>query len=225
MKTREEVRALTRTLSCTCRSYEFSQDSTETTTCRKQSVGWVLLGGGVLRRARRGAARTRESLPHGRFRGKRPRGSDWIAGRERPATCDVRRSTADGRDVGGRTSNVERPERGEPAARERGLPERRPVDITTESTESTEGPDARKARSGEGPSRGAARNDECRPRRSRAAAFSRRVAGWGPRHAAGRRARRRAGSGRSGGPRSCRSPSCRRSRRPSARCPSRPARS
>ena len=121
MKTREEVRALTRALSCTCRSYEFSQDSTETTTCRKQSVGWVLLGGGVLRRARRCVARTRQKIPEPPCRGKRDL---------RPVDdCDVRRPTADNRDVGGRTSNVERPKRGED------FPEGRPGDITTESTE------------------------------------------------------------------------------------------
>ena len=53
------------------------------------------------------------------------------AGR-RPAFRDVRLPTADNRDVGGRTSNVERPKRGED------FPGGRPGDITTESTESTE---------------------------------------------------------------------------------------
>ena len=67
---------------------------------------------------------TRRKIPEPSCRGKRDL---------RPVDdCDVRRPTADNRDVGGRTSNVERPKRGED------FPGGRPIDITTESTESTE---------------------------------------------------------------------------------------
>lgn len=51
--------------------YEFFQDSQQTTTCRKQSVGSGLLGGGVLRvDARRSAARQDGSIAEPACRGK-----------------------------------------------------------------------------------------------------------------------------------------------------------
>jgi len=82
--------------------------------------------------------------------------SDWVGGVDGVGGVDV------GRDVG-----IGRAERGHPR-RTAGQHHDR-IDLIDRSSR----PDCQEIK---GPSRGAARYDECRPRRSRAAAFSRRVA-------------------------------------------------
>ena len=69
-KTREEVRALTRALSCTCRSTNFLRIRNKRRLAESNRFGLGLLGGVVLRRARRCAARTGRIIAEVRAEGK-----------------------------------------------------------------------------------------------------------------------------------------------------------